>query len=154
MSVKRKDSFQSLLLKNHSYVNIQRNHLLRRRRRSRGRGAVSAFGAQGVSVTLLESHHDFRINYAIQDAVVTANLLHKPLLEKTVDESDLAKVQKRREFPTKVIQSFQNFVPERVIRTALNPKIKFQPPWIFRLPLLRRIPPRLLAFGVGRVRVE
>ena len=39
------------------------------------------------------------INLAVQDAVATANLLWKPLKEGALTEADLARVQKRREFP-------------------------------------------------------
>src|SRR5580700_8951034 len=44
------------------------------------------------------------INYAVQDAVVAANVLAKPLLEGCLEEKHLAEVQRRREFPTKFIQ--------------------------------------------------
>src|SRR4029077_3210843 len=41
------------------------------------------------------------INYAIQDAVVAANLLTGPLKAGRVAESDLAEVQRQREWPTR-----------------------------------------------------
>src|SRR5207302_6188399 len=47
------------------------------------------------------------INLAIQDAVATANLLARPLREGTVTEILLARVQKRREFPTRATQFLQ-----------------------------------------------
>jgi 2-polyprenyl-6-methoxyphenol hydroxylase-like FAD-dependent oxidoreductase len=47
------------------------------------------------------------INLAIQDAVATANLLTRPLLEKRVTSELLAAVQRRREFPTRVTQLVQ-----------------------------------------------
>jgi len=47
------------------------------------------------------------INLAIQDAVATANLLARPLREKRVTEALLARVQHRREFPTRVTQFVQ-----------------------------------------------
>ncbi len=47
------------------------------------------------------------INLAIQDAVATANLLADPLRERRLTESHLAKVQQRREFPTRVTQFLQ-----------------------------------------------
>jgi 2-polyprenyl-6-methoxyphenol hydroxylase-like FAD-dependent oxidoreductase len=49
------------------------------------------------------------INYAIQDAVVTANVLTKPLQNHHVELKDLAKVQHQRELPTRIIQAFQTF---------------------------------------------
>ena len=42
------------------------------------------------------------INLAIQDAVATANLLAKPLLESRITSLDLARVQARRTWPTRV----------------------------------------------------
>ncbi|MBV9405789.1 MAG: FAD-dependent monooxygenase, partial [Acidobacteriaceae bacterium] len=47
------------------------------------------------------------INLAIQDAVAAAKLLARPLLERSVMLSDLAAVQRRREFPTRVTQRLQ-----------------------------------------------
>ncbi len=47
------------------------------------------------------------INLAIQDAVATANLLIRPLLERRVTDNTLAQVQRRREFPTRVTQFMQ-----------------------------------------------
>ncbi len=47
------------------------------------------------------------INLAIQDAVAAANLLATPLREGRVTEAVLARVQQRREFPTRVTQRMQ-----------------------------------------------
>ena len=47
------------------------------------------------------------INLAIQDAVATANILTGALLERRATEALLARVQKRREFPTRVTQFLQ-----------------------------------------------
>ena len=47
------------------------------------------------------------INLAIQDAVAAANILGPVLQKGTPRLSDLQRVQKRREFPTRVIQAFQ-----------------------------------------------
>ncbi len=47
------------------------------------------------------------INLAIQDAVAAANILAGPLKDRTLHMSDLNAVQRRREFPTKVIQGVQ-----------------------------------------------
>jgi 2-polyprenyl-6-methoxyphenol hydroxylase-like FAD-dependent oxidoreductase len=47
------------------------------------------------------------INLAIQDAVAAANILAPALKQGTPSLRVLAKVQARREFPTKVIQAFQ-----------------------------------------------
>ena len=47
------------------------------------------------------------INLAIQDAVAAANLLAAPLRAGTVGDDDLAAVQRRRMFPTRVTQALQ-----------------------------------------------
>jgi 2-polyprenyl-6-methoxyphenol hydroxylase-like FAD-dependent oxidoreductase len=98
------------------------------------------------------------INYAIQDAVEAANVLSGPLHNGRVALSDLAALQKRREWPTRVIQTFQAFIQKRVIATALDESAPFQLPLILRLllrfPYLRDLPARLIAFGPRRVRVE
>ena len=94
------------------------------------------------------------INYAIQDAVVTANVLTKPLLNKNLTESDLAKVQKKRELPTKFIQFFQSQIQKRIVAQAFDKSKPFKVPFFLRLPLIRNIPPRIVAFGLRKVKVE
>ncbi len=97
------------------------------------------------------------INYAIQDAVAAANLLWRPLRAGRVRLHHLAAVQARRERPTRFIQAVQAFVQKRMIAVAIDPTQPFQLPgfmrWLPRLPLLRDIPARLVAFGLQRERV-
>jgi 2-polyprenyl-6-methoxyphenol hydroxylase-like FAD-dependent oxidoreductase len=99
------------------------------------------------------------INYAIQDAVVAANVLAKPLLEGRLGEQQLAEVQRRREFPTKFMQGFQAMMQKRVLAPALaSTQTTLQVPalfrWLVQVPILRDLPPRLIGFGVHRVRVD
>ncbi|MBD2740735.1 FAD-dependent oxidoreductase [Coleofasciculus sp. FACHB-1120] len=94
------------------------------------------------------------INYAIQDAVVAANVLSEPLKKGQLQESDLAKVQRQRELPTRIIQAFQSLVQQRVIARAIDSTQTFKPPFLFRLPILRDIPARVIAFGVWPVRIK
>lgn len=99
------------------------------------------------------------INYAIQDAVVAANLLAKPLLAERVDDQHLAEVQRQREFPTRFIQKFQAMMQERLLAPALASKqTSLEVPTLFRLlvriPILRDLPPRLMGFGIKKVRVD
>jgi 2-polyprenyl-6-methoxyphenol hydroxylase-like FAD-dependent oxidoreductase len=47
------------------------------------------------------------INVAIQDAVAAANILSTPLREGKATQSDLQRVQRRREFPVRLIQAIQ-----------------------------------------------
>ncbi len=94
------------------------------------------------------------INYAIQDAVVAANLLSKPLKNGQVQLSDLAKVQRQRELPTRIIQAFQTFIQKRVFAPVLASDRTFVPPAFLRLPILRDLPARLIALGVFPVHVK
>ncbi|MDP1573406.1 MAG: FAD-dependent oxidoreductase [Coxiellaceae bacterium] len=92
------------------------------------------------------------INLAIQDAVATANILTPTILNKTLSEMDLAKVQKRRESPTIKTQRFQVIVQNHVVKAVLNNDGKrMKIPFFIKLfqwiPALRRIPARLIGLG-------
>jgi 2-polyprenyl-6-methoxyphenol hydroxylase-like FAD-dependent oxidoreductase len=74
------------------------------------------------------------INLAIQDAIATANILAVPLSGAgPVSEELLAQVQKRREWPTKIIQSIQVAIQKRMISRVLGSTGKAVPPWFVRL---------------------
>jgi 2-polyprenyl-6-methoxyphenol hydroxylase-like FAD-dependent oxidoreductase len=92
------------------------------------------------------------INLAIQDAVATSNLLTRYLARGTCNEGHLARVQARREFPTRVIQRFQVIAQERVLKRTLEGRALQKVPLVLKLlrwwPLLRRIPARLVGIGV------
>jgi 2-polyprenyl-6-methoxyphenol hydroxylase-like FAD-dependent oxidoreductase len=98
------------------------------------------------------------INYAIQDAVVAANVLAGPLKSGTVSEAQLAEVQRQREWPTRVIQRMQKTMQDRLMVRALQSTRPTTVPWQFKLflkiPFLRDIPSRLIAFGPRRVRLQ
>ncbi len=98
------------------------------------------------------------INYAIQDAIEAANVLTDPLKAGRVSEAQLAEVQARREMAVKVIQRFQGLVQDRVVRTALNKDRPFRLPLVARIllkiPVLRDLPARLIAFGVRRSHIR
>jgi 2-polyprenyl-6-methoxyphenol hydroxylase-like FAD-dependent oxidoreductase len=92
------------------------------------------------------------INLAIQDAVAAANILAKPLLHGEVTDLVLRRVQKRREFPVRMIQNMQVFAHERLIRPSLGSRTPIRRlPLLLRLlqwfPLLRRIPARVVGMG-------
>ncbi|HEY8129596.1 MAG TPA: FAD-dependent oxidoreductase, partial [Hyphomicrobium sp.] len=91
------------------------------------------------------------INLAVQDAVAAANLLWQPLKEKRLSFDDLKKVQARRDFPTRATQRLQLAMQNSIIAPTLAATGKIKPPLVFRLltsvPLLSRIPARLLALG-------
>jgi 2-polyprenyl-6-methoxyphenol hydroxylase-like FAD-dependent oxidoreductase len=98
------------------------------------------------------------INYAIQDAVVAANVLTAPLLAGKVGDADLAEVQRQREWPTRTIQAFQSFLQRRLIASVLQSQGAINIPWqlrlLTRLPVIRDLPPRMIAFGPKRVRLK
>jgi 2-polyprenyl-6-methoxyphenol hydroxylase-like FAD-dependent oxidoreductase len=97
------------------------------------------------------------INYAIQDAVEAANVLAAPLKEGQVTEAQLAEVQRRREWPTRLIQAVQAAGMRRMFG-AVAASGPFRPPLLLRLPGVRslfpRVAARVLGWGFGVARVE
>jgi len=94
------------------------------------------------------------INYAIQDAVVAANVLGEPLRGGYLHLWDLAEVQRQRECPTRIIQKFQALVQQQIVARALNSSQPFRLPSFLRLPLLRDLPGRLIGLGLWPVHVQ
>ncbi len=93
------------------------------------------------------------INLAIQDAVATANIVYRELARGPVREETLAAVQRRRTFPTRVIQKVQVLVQDRVIKSVLRgtsgePRVPFLLTLPARFPVLQRIPAWLVGVGV------
>lgn len=91
------------------------------------------------------------INLAIQDAVATANILGPHLKRGAVEPEQLALVQSRREWPTRMTQRLQVLLQNRLITPVLNSKAPVSPPWLVRRlaqwPLFRRIPARIVGIG-------
>jgi 2-polyprenyl-6-methoxyphenol hydroxylase-like FAD-dependent oxidoreductase len=91
------------------------------------------------------------INLAVQDAVAAANILWQPLRRGTVAETELAKVQARRQWPTEMTQWLQLLVQKRVISNVLSMTTQPRAPFPFtllnRFPVLRRLPARLIGMG-------
>lgn len=91
------------------------------------------------------------INLAVQDAVAAANILAVPLKNKTLTETDLAKVQRRRTFPTRMTQGIQIFMQNRVMARVLGSDRPLALPWQLKLlqwfPPLRAIPAYLVGIG-------
>jgi len=91
------------------------------------------------------------INLAIQDAVATANLLAGPLRSRLPSLAELRSVQRRRWFPTWATQTaqlvIQNWGIDPVLASGATPKV----PWIVallqRLPVLQRIPAKVIGVG-------
>jgi 2-polyprenyl-6-methoxyphenol hydroxylase-like FAD-dependent oxidoreductase len=92
------------------------------------------------------------INLAVQDAVAAANILAGPLREGRLTHDHLARVQRRRELPTRLTQRFQILVQDRIVARVLRGRQAFSAPWPVRLldalPFLRRIPARIIGMGV------
>lgn len=90
------------------------------------------------------------INLAIQDAVATANILSDSLRNGAVCERDLARVQRRRRFPTWATQRLQAAVQNRIIDPVLGGMVP-RLPWPIRLmqawPWLQRLPARVIGLG-------
>jgi 2-polyprenyl-6-methoxyphenol hydroxylase-like FAD-dependent oxidoreductase len=98
------------------------------------------------------------INYAIQDAVVAANVLGSPLKAGHVRLRDLRAVQRRREWPTRLIQAVQACAHRWVVARALTAR---EPASLgaflrlcLRLPLLRDLPGWLIAFDLRPAHVK
>jgi 2-polyprenyl-6-methoxyphenol hydroxylase-like FAD-dependent oxidoreductase len=91
------------------------------------------------------------INLAVQDAVAAANILAQPLRDGGLTDAHLAAVQQRRTLPTRLTQALQVFMQDRVIGRALGSDKPMTAPWLLRLfnrvPLLPRIPARLIGMG-------
>ena len=92
------------------------------------------------------------VNLAVQDAVAAANRLAAPLKAGTAGDDDLRAIQARRTFPVRFTQALQLIMQKRIISPALASTQRPKPPLLFKLvgalPLLQRIPGRLLAVGV------
>lgn len=88
------------------------------------------------------------INLAIQDAVAAANLLTDSLLQRRTSPALLARVQDRREFPTRVTQRAQARVHRLLQRIFDNPG-PAEAPW--QLKLLASFPatPHITGRAVG-----
>jgi 2-polyprenyl-6-methoxyphenol hydroxylase-like FAD-dependent oxidoreductase len=92
------------------------------------------------------------VNLAVQDAVAAANILSAPLRAGRIEDHDLAAVQKRRLWPTRVVQRLQLAIQNNVIAPTLQASGPRTPPLPVRLmarcPLLRRLPARLVGLGI------
>ena len=99
------------------------------------------------------------INLAIQDAVAAANILAGPLARGEDVDPLLCEVQERRLFPTSLIQAGQKTAQDRIIgRLLQSQKPIRRAPLLIRLlhaiPILRRIPGRIIGLGIRRERVR
>ena len=98
------------------------------------------------------------INFAIQDAVATANILTDNLKVGKVRTEDLARVQRRRERPTRQIQWFQNMLQRQMLAHILHTDQPQRPPLLpillMKFQTLRNLQAKMIAFGPRPERVQ
>lgn len=97
------------------------------------------------------------INLAVQDAVAAANILAAPIRRGENPDALLAKVQARRMLAVKVVQGLQRAIHRRIIGATLGGRVETAPLAVRVLdamPLLQRIPARVLGLGVRREHVR
>jgi len=99
------------------------------------------------------------INLAIQDAVAASNVLAQPLREGRLTVDHLAAVQRRRQWPAQVTQRAQVAIQNELLspvlaRSEAPASVPLPVKLLQRLPLLRRLPARLVGIGVRPERVR
>jgi len=91
------------------------------------------------------------INLAIQDAVATANLLAAPLRERRVGEAMLARIQMRREFPTRVTQ-FLQVNAHKALQNVFDHPGRITAPWqlkaVLSIPGIQKVTARVIGVGI------
>jgi 2-polyprenyl-6-methoxyphenol hydroxylase-like FAD-dependent oxidoreductase len=83
------------------------------------------------------------INLAIQDAVAAANILAGPLRKGAVSPGDLAKIQHRRAFATRITQRVQALIQKRIVGRGLRNPGPTRLPWLLQLLERTTLPCRL-----------
>ncbi len=100
------------------------------------------------------------INYAVQDAAAAANILSGPLKRGRMSLRDLAAVQRRRDWPTRITQAIVNRIQDSVLGPALQSTAGTGVPlppgatFLFRLPVVQRLPLAWIAYGLWPVRLN
>ena len=92
------------------------------------------------------------INLALQDAVAAANILAPAFARGEVGETQFAQLQRRREWPTRLVQSLQAYIHDRTFGPGAARRPLTGVPLPFRLvrrfPILRRLVARLVGIGI------
>lgn len=99
------------------------------------------------------------INIAIQDAVTAANILAGPMARGEDPDLLLEQVYARRIKPVRRMQALQKFAQDNVIAPLLLRTKPIEKPFfplrlLNRMPLLRRIPGRVIGLGFGREDIQ
>ncbi|MBL1073707.1 FAD-dependent oxidoreductase [Nocardia sp. 2] len=95
------------------------------------------------------------VNFAIQDAVAAARILAEPLRTGTLRRADLAKVQRRREWPVKLTQKSQLNEHDTLLGPALDDTLTAVPGalrLVGRVPALAGLTAYLGGIGIRRER--
>ena len=116
-----------------------------------------------VQVDRLDRWHEpglLLIGDAAQDAVATANALAAPLREgHAIGEERLAAIQRRREWPVRVVQKVQITMQKRLISRALErsgkpPRLPAWLRFLLGFRAVRHIPARLFGYGIRQEHVR
>jgi 2-polyprenyl-6-methoxyphenol hydroxylase-like FAD-dependent oxidoreductase len=98
-----------------------------------------------------------RAGNAPAPSITTASNSQEPAYS-SVTEDDLAAVQRRREFPTRMMQRIQVAIQNRVISRVLSANKQIEVPLVVKLlrrfPILRRIPAYIVGIGFRPEHVE
>jgi 2-polyprenyl-6-methoxyphenol hydroxylase-like FAD-dependent oxidoreductase len=98
-----------------------------------------------------------RAGNAPAPSITTASDSQEPAYS-SVTEEDLAAVQRRREFPTRMMQRIQVAIQNRVISRVLSANKQIEVPLVVKLlrrfPILRRIPAYIVGIGFRPEHVE
>ena len=97
------------------------------------------------------------INLAIQDAVAAANILARPLVDGRAIDPLLGRVRRRRMPAVALVQGLQRAIHRNVLGRALSGELTEAPlalRLLDRLPLLQRIPGRVLGLGIRREHIR
>ena len=92
------------------------------------------------------------INLAVHDAVAAAKILASPLREGRATDDLLGRVQRRRQWPTRVTQRIQVTLQQNLVSRALASGRAMRPPLFARalrlVPVLRRLTARVIGLGI------
>ena len=105
---------------------------------------MSSIGAVGITV-------------AIQDAAVASNVLGPRLRAGRVSVADLAAVQRRREWPVRIVQAYQQLMQDWMMATPGGDGAGRMPLGYRvqqRIPFLRHLGARIFGLGVWPVRAQ
>jgi 2-polyprenyl-6-methoxyphenol hydroxylase-like FAD-dependent oxidoreductase len=100
------------------------------------------------------------INYAVQDAAAAANILSGPLTTGRLSVRQLAAVQRRRDWPTRITQAIVTQIQDRVLGPAVSSGGGMGVPLppaatlLLRVPFLQLVPLAWIAYGIWPVHLS